>query len=85
MVKNPTLLYMYFYCFAIIWILLLSLIDGACTLPTLLDGNWWDSRTATVTITQSTGAITGWSFTAYSNTISAFTCVESDSSHWLFK
>ena len=85
MVKKPTLLYMYFYCFAIIWILLLSLVDGACTLPTLLDGNWWDSRTATVTITQSTGAITGWSFTAYATTISAFTCVESDSSHWLFK
>lgn len=65
--------------------LYIAKIDGTCTLPALLDGNWWDSRTATVAITQSTGAISGWSFTAYSVTRSAFTCVESDSSYWLFK
>ncbi|XP_052077520.1 uncharacterized protein LOC127715500 isoform X4 [Mytilus californianus] len=67
-------------------ILKIEYIDCACTLPTVLDGNVWDSRRGTVVFTNSNLKLTsGWDVTALSKTWSEFTCIESDSTHWLFK
>ncbi|VDI71442.1 Hypothetical predicted protein [Mytilus galloprovincialis] len=58
----------------------------ACTLPTVLDGNVWDSRRGTLVFSNSNLQITsGWTASFLAVSWTTFTCIESDSTHWLFK
>ncbi|XP_052077518.1 uncharacterized protein LOC127715500 isoform X2 [Mytilus californianus] len=64
----------------------IGFIDCACTLPTVLDGNIWDSRQGAVVFSNSNLTVTsGWNVQLFSKTMSEFTCIESDSNHWLFQ
>lgn len=75
--------------FVIIWLVKFFLIDkavnGDCDLPPDLDGAWWDSSAGNVQFTQATKQLDGWLFTVYSQSLSAFTCVESVDNILLFK
>nr|XP_019921516.2 uncharacterized protein LOC105325274 isoform X4 [Crassostrea gigas] len=58
-------------------------IEGACTFPTTWDGTWYDSSltAADVTFNKASLQVTsGWTITAYSSTVSTWTCVDHDSS-----
>ncbi|XP_052103223.1 uncharacterized protein LOC127736685 [Mytilus californianus] len=56
-----------------------------CDLPPDLDGAWWDSSAGNVQFSQTTKQLDGWSFTVYTQSLSAFTCVESVDNILLFK
>ncbi|CAC5362418.1 unnamed protein product [Mytilus coruscus] len=56
-----------------------------CNLPSDLDGAWWDSSAGNVQFTHTTKQLDGWSFTVYTQSLSAFTCVESVDNILLFK
>ncbi|CAC5362413.1 unnamed protein product [Mytilus coruscus] len=60
-------------------------VNGDCDLPPDLDGAWWDSSAGNVQFTQATKQLDGWLFTVYSQSLSAFTCVESVDNILLFK
>ncbi|XP_061164536.1 uncharacterized protein LOC133173571 [Saccostrea echinata] len=57
--------------------------ECACTLPSLWDGQWWDSSSGEVTFTHSTQLLTGWRIQAYTSVITSWTCVNQNSSSFL--
>ncbi|CAC5370149.1 unnamed protein product [Mytilus coruscus] len=61
--------------------------DCTCTLPALLTGSWWDSRTnAIVSITGSLKQVTtGWEFSVNTQQFTSFTCIKSDASRFVFR
>lgn len=65
----------------------LSLIPvGSCTFPAEWDGLWYDSRNTEVTLDQATSAVlSGWSVTAYTSTVTSWTCVEQSEDTYLLK
>lgn len=67
----------------ILYFLIRSPIEGACTFPTTWDGTWYDSSltAADVTFNKANLQVTsGWTITAYSSTVTTWTCVDHDSS-----
>ncbi|CAG2219343.1 unnamed protein product [Mytilus edulis] len=58
--------------------------DCACTLPTILAGNIWDSRGGTVLFTN-LKVTSGWTATVFGKPMSEFDCIDSDNTHWLFQ
>lgn len=67
----------------LIYFLIRSPIEGACTFPTTWDGTWYDSSltAADVTFNKANLQVTsGWTITAYSSTVTTWTCVDHDSS-----
>ncbi|XP_071123823.1 uncharacterized protein [Mytilus edulis] len=65
-------------------ILKIDYIDCACTLPTILAGNIWDSRGGTVLFTN-LKVTSGWTATVFGKPMSEFDCIDSDNTHWLFQ
>lgn len=65
----------------------LSLIPvESCTFPAEWDGLWYDSRNTEVTLDQATSAVlSGWSVTAYTSTVTSWTCVEQSEDTYLLK
>ncbi|CAC5380224.1 unnamed protein product [Mytilus coruscus] len=59
--------------------------ECACTLPSQLTGNWWDSRTNGVVTFSSLAVTSGWQLTINAAVWNTFTCVESDSSYLVFR
>ncbi|XP_078323053.1 uncharacterized protein LOC111125513 [Crassostrea virginica] len=58
-------------------------IDGACTFPTTWDGTWYDSASTTSDIVFDLSNLkvsSGWTITAYSSTVTSWTCVDHDAS-----
>lgn len=61
----------------------LSTLDGACTFPTTWDGTWYDSASSTSDIVFDLSNLkvsSGWTITAYSSTVTSWTCVGHDAS-----
>ncbi|CAG2240034.1 unnamed protein product [Mytilus edulis] len=67
-------------------ILKIDYIECACTLPTVLNGNIWDSRRGTIVFSNSNSELSsGWEVSVLAQTWTIFNCIESDSTHWLFQ
>ncbi|XP_063415932.1 uncharacterized protein LOC134697578 [Mytilus trossulus] len=67
-------------------ILKIDYIECACTLPTVLDGNIWDSRRGTIVVSNSNSQFSsGWDVSVLAKSWTIFNCIESDSTHWLFQ
>lgn len=59
-------------------------LDGACTLPSELNGFWWDSRVGTKIQFQGQHILSGWTVTVNSQLAVTYKCKESDATRWAF-
>ncbi|XP_078324139.1 uncharacterized protein LOC144622557 [Crassostrea virginica] len=66
-----------------IWIIPNILETESCSLPVEWDGEWHDSSDTEqdITFTRSSNYVVGWKHTAYSDTITSWTCVDQDTSN----
>ncbi|XP_062576711.1 uncharacterized protein LOC134238597 [Saccostrea cucullata] len=59
---------------------------GLCSFPQEWDGLWYDSRKKEVTLNRTTSAVqSGWTLTAYTSTVTSWTCVEQSIDKYLMK
>ncbi|XP_061184955.1 uncharacterized protein LOC133192971 [Saccostrea echinata] len=63
-----------------------SQVVGLCSFPQEWDGLWYDSRKKEVTLNRNTSAVqSGWTLTAYTSTVTSWTCVEQSIDKYLMK